>query len=67
MATADTPARIREAERFAREILPAVTKPITTYGLAADAQVRALDVRAEGECMRFRVARTGAAAALFQR
>jgi UDP-N-acetylmuramate--alanine ligase len=45
-----------------REILPAVTKPVTTYGLAAGAQVRAVDVRPEGECMRFRVVRSGAAA-----
>jgi UDP-N-acetylmuramate--alanine ligase len=36
-----------------REIIPAITKQITTYGLAPDAQVRATDVRAEGVQMRF--------------
>ncbi|MBI3937913.1 MAG: UDP-N-acetylmuramate--L-alanine ligase [Betaproteobacteria bacterium] len=40
-----------------REIMPAVTKPITTYGLSAAAQVRAVEVAAHGERMRFRVAR----------
>jgi UDP-N-acetylmuramate--alanine ligase len=45
-----------------REILPAVTKPVTTYGLAAGAHVRAVDVRPEGECMRFRVVRSGGSA-----
>jgi UDP-N-acetylmuramate--alanine ligase len=36
-----------------REILPAVTKQITTYGTGADAQVRATDVRPDGAAMRF--------------
>jgi UDP-N-acetylmuramate--alanine ligase len=36
-----------------RDILPAITKQITTYGTAADAQVRATDVRADGAAMRF--------------
>lgn len=40
-----------------REILPQVTCPITSYGFAEDAQVRALDVRAEGGRMRFTVQR----------
>ena len=44
-----------------REILPAVTKPITTYGTAAQAHVRAVDVVADGGRMRFRVERTGPA------
>ncbi|HET9701806.1 MAG TPA: UDP-N-acetylmuramate--L-alanine ligase [Burkholderiales bacterium] len=36
-----------------RDILPAITKQITTYGTAADAQVRASDVCADGAGMRF--------------
>jgi UDP-N-acetylmuramate--alanine ligase len=40
-----------------REILPAVTKPITTYGLSASAQIRAADIRAEAGRMHFRVTR----------
>jgi UDP-N-acetylmuramate--alanine ligase len=44
-----------------REILPAVTKPITTYGLVASAHVRAVDVNADGPSMRFRVVRSGPA------
>jgi UDP-N-acetylmuramate--alanine ligase len=37
-----------------RSIQPQLTKPIVTYGLAADAQVRAVDVTANGAQMRFR-------------
>jgi UDP-N-acetylmuramate--alanine ligase len=37
-----------------RSIQPRLTKPVTTYGLAADANVRALDVVASGPQMRFR-------------
>ncbi len=40
-----------------REILPAVTKPVTTYGLSPHARVRAVEVRPDGEHMRFRVVR----------
>ncbi|MDP1594271.1 MAG: UDP-N-acetylmuramate--L-alanine ligase [Gallionella sp.] len=36
-----------------REILPRITKPVTTYGFSADAQIRAVDVRAQGGQMRF--------------
>jgi UDP-N-acetylmuramate--alanine ligase len=36
-----------------RDIVPSITKQITTYGMAPDAQVRATDVRAEGAQMRF--------------
>ncbi len=36
-----------------RAILPFVSKPITPYGLSEDAQVRAVDVRAEAQCMHF--------------
>ncbi len=41
-----------------REILPAVTKPVTTYGLSEAAQIRAVDVKADGGRMRFRVVRS---------
>lgn len=40
-----------------REIMPFVSRPITTYGLSAEAQVRALDVQADGTRMRFQVQR----------
>lgn len=40
-----------------RSILPIVSKPVTTYGLSEDAQVRAVDVHAESGRMRFRVQR----------
>jgi UDP-N-acetylmuramate--alanine ligase len=43
-----------------REIMPAVTKPVVTYGFREDAMVRAVDVVA-GERMRFRALREGAA------
>jgi len=36
-----------------REILPRVTKPVTTYGFSEDADIRAENVRAEGAAMRF--------------
>lgn len=36
-----------------RDIMPAVTKQITTYGISPDAQVRAAEVRPEGTSMRF--------------
>ncbi|MDM9561915.1 MULTISPECIES: UDP-N-acetylmuramate--L-alanine ligase [Bordetella] len=40
-----------------REIMPFVSRPITTYGLSPDAQVRAEDVQADGTRMRFTVRR----------
>ncbi len=40
-----------------RAIMPLLSKPITAYGLGEDAQVRAVDVRAEGPRMHFRVQR----------
>ncbi len=40
-----------------RVIMPALTKTVVTYGLAAGAQVRALDVKASGGQMKFRIAR----------
>ena len=36
-----------------REILPRISKPITTYGLGEEAQIRAVNVRHEGGQMRF--------------
>ena len=39
-----------------RAVMPQLTKPITTYGLAPDSHVRALDVAAAGGQMRFRAA-----------
>ncbi|WP_332777258.1 UDP-N-acetylmuramate--L-alanine ligase [Polaromonas sp.] len=40
-----------------REIVPQVTCPITSYGFAEEAQVRAINVRAVGEQMHFTVQR----------
>ncbi len=40
-----------------REILPQIARPITSYGFAEDAQVRAIDVRAVGPQMHFTVQR----------
>src|SRR5689334_6440199 len=39
-----------------RTVIPQLTKPVTTYGLAPDAHVRALDVTASGGQMRSRAA-----------
>ncbi|MBI5430241.1 MAG: UDP-N-acetylmuramate--L-alanine ligase [Nitrosomonadales bacterium] len=36
-----------------REILPRITKPVTTYGLGEDAQIRAVNVRHQGGQMHF--------------
>jgi len=44
-----------------REILPFVSKPVVSYGLHAEAMVRAVDV-VDGERMRFRCLREGAPA-----
>ncbi len=48
-------------DRNVREIMPFVSKPMITYGLDADAQVRAVDLRAEGDRMHFTVLREGEA------
>jgi len=40
-------------DEVVRDIMPAVHKPLTTYGLSADADVRARDVREDGLTMRF--------------
>jgi UDP-N-acetylmuramate--alanine ligase len=42
-----------------RTVIPQLTKPVTTYGLAPDAHVRALDVTANGGQMRFRAVHGG--------
>ena len=44
-----------------REILPRITKPITTYGFSESAQVRAVDARFESGRMHFTVVREGMA------
>jgi UDP-N-acetylmuramate--alanine ligase len=41
-----------------REILPRITKPVTTYGFSDDAGIRASDVRADNGKMHFKVTRT---------
>jgi len=43
-----------------REILPFVSRPVLTYGLAGEAQFRATDVVAEGARMRFTLVREDA-------
>ncbi len=40
-----------------REILPFISRPVTTYGLSEEAQIRAHDVRAVGTQMLFKVSR----------
>jgi UDP-N-acetylmuramate--alanine ligase len=42
-----------------RDILPFVSKPLTTYGFADEAQVRAVDAVADGPQMRFTALREG--------
>ena len=44
-----------------REIMPFVSKPVVTYGVSADAMVRAGDLRPDGPAMRFRVSIEGRA------
>ena len=36
-----------------REVMPSITKPVTTYGLSDDAQVRAIDIRHDRHRMKF--------------
>jgi UDP-N-acetylmuramate--alanine ligase len=42
-----------------RSILPQVTKPVTTYGFSEEAEVRAMNARAEGIQMHFTVRQQG--------
>jgi UDP-N-acetylmuramate--alanine ligase len=44
-----------------RAVLPKVLKPIVSYGLDESADIRAVNVRADGAAMRFTVARAGRA------
>lgn len=43
-----------------REIIPFVSRPVTTYGIDTDAQVRAVNIKAQGTVMTFDVLRQGA-------
>jgi len=45
-----------------RDILPDIAKPVTSYGFAEDAQVRALNVQTAGEGMRFTLRRQNGSA-----
>lgn len=47
-----------------REIIPFVSRPVTTYGIDMPAQVRARDLRADGTFMCFEVERQGVQGAL---
>jgi UDP-N-acetylmuramate--alanine ligase len=47
-----------------RAVMPQLTKPITTYGLAPDAHVRALGVTASSGQMQFRAAHAGGECAI---
>ncbi|MBI2312744.1 MAG: UDP-N-acetylmuramate--L-alanine ligase [Betaproteobacteria bacterium] len=40
-----------------RDIMPRITKPVTTYGMADGAQIRAVDIRSAGVQMEFTVKR----------
>lgn len=42
-----------------REILPHISKPVTTYGVNADADVRAINIKQEGMHTSFKVIRRG--------
>ncbi len=42
-----------------REILPSVNKPVKTYGLGEEADIRAVDIERQGLSTRFTVLRTG--------
>lgn len=46
-------------DAYVREIMPFISRPLTTYGLHPDAKIRAVDVHADGPVMRFRVVRSG--------
>jgi UDP-N-acetylmuramate--alanine ligase len=46
-------------DKHVREILPQVTKPVTTYGFSEEAEVRALDAYADGTHMHFTVRQEG--------
>ncbi len=47
-----------------REIIPFISRPVTTYGIETEAQIQAVNVRAEGTKMLFDVQRQGASGAM---
>jgi UDP-N-acetylmuramate--alanine ligase len=47
-----------------REIIPFISRPVTTYGIESDALVRAVNVQAHGTAMRFEVERRAATGTL---
>ncbi len=47
-----------------REIIPFVSRPVTTYGIQTEAQVRAVNIRPVGTSMHFDVERQGAMGSL---
>ena len=49
-------------DEVVRGLLPELTRPVVTYGLAEDADIRASNVRQDGMVTRFTVARPGRAA-----
>jgi UDP-N-acetylmuramate--alanine ligase len=49
-------------DRHVRDIMPFISKPVVTYGFSPEAQLRAVDARADGAAMSFTVLRDGAAA-----
>jgi UDP-N-acetylmuramate--alanine ligase len=49
-----------------REILPRVTKPVTTYGFSEDASIRASAIRADNGKMHFRVTRVNGVTTEFE-
>jgi len=49
-------------DEHVRDILPLVSKPVVTYGTAADCTIRALAIGHDGARMRFRAERRGARA-----
>lgn len=44
-------------DAFVREIMPLISRPMITYGMGEDAQIRAVDVKAQGTKMVFTVLR----------
>ena len=44
-------------DAFVREIMPLISRPMITYGMGEEAQIRAVDVKAEGTKMVFTVLR----------
>lgn len=51
-------------DAYVREIIPFISRPVTTYGFGEDVLVRAVNVRPEGTMMCFDVVRTSASGQL---